>query len=208
LQDAYDQAELGNILLLHCNYDSPFATQESTLNLTRDRAEYLLTKFSHILIGHEHMSRDDFDGRVLLLGNTHPTGFSDISDKFVWDLKLDKQGIRSFEKELIWSVDKGYLAIDWTELSELGAIGDEVQFIEVKGTADQQHMPWIAAQVAQLWNLSEGLLMVRNNVTVIGNTALIEANEQTRCQSVPERITHELAGTKLEALWASYLEAI
>lgn len=208
LQDAYDRAGEGDILLLHCNYNSPFATQESTLNLSRDDAETLLEKFSYILMGHEHMPREDFDGRLILLGNTHPTGFSDISDKFAYDFEIEDGKVISIVKEQIWDENLGYLSLDWTDLSELTDVSPMVQFIEVKGTADQQHMPFIASQVAKLWTLSDNLLMVRNAVTSIAGVNEITINEATRCQSVPERISTELAGTKLEPLWSAYLGAI
>jgi len=208
LDHALDHAKLGDVLLLHSNYDSPFATQESTLNLTRDKAETLLTKFSYIFMGHEHASKEDFDGRLILLGNTHPTGFSDISDKFVWDIEIEADKITSIQKQIIWSADEGHLVVDWTDLSELESIGSKVEFLEVKGVADQQHMPLIASQVAALWNLSPNLLMVRNNVTATGGISLVEVTEHTRCQSVPERISTELAGTKLQPLWNNYLEAL
>lgn len=208
LQDAYDHAVEGSILLLHCNYNSPFATQESTLNLSREDAELLLTKFAYIFIGHEHMPRTDFNDRVILLGNSHPTGFSDISDKFYWELELEDGKVVSIIKEMVWSEDSGYLALEWTELSELVSLNPLVQFIEVKGTADQQHMPLIASQVSNLWQFSENLLMVRNAVTATAAVNEITINEATRSLSIPERISTELAGSKLEPLWTAYLGAL
>ena len=208
LKDAYTRANAGEVLLLHCNYESPFATQESTLNLTRELAEHLLTRFSYILIGHEHMSRTDLDGRVRLVGNTHPTGFSDISDKFAWDFTVEQGAITEITPYLIWSKDEGYLSIDWTDLSELTSLSEKVQFVEIKGVADQQHMPAIAAKVSSLWKLSDKLLMVRNNVAVTASLEVNQATELTRCQSIPERITTELNGTHLATLWADYLEAL
>jgi DNA repair exonuclease SbcCD nuclease subunit len=208
LQDAYNQAAPNSILLLHCNYNSPFATQESTLNLTREDAETLLEKFDYVLIGHEHMPRTDFDERVILLGNTHPTGFSDISDKFAYDFEIENGKVVNITKEQIWDENLGYLSLDWTELSELESVGPMVQFVEVKGIADQQHMPLIASQVSKIWGMSDNLLMVRNAVTSVRREDEIIINDSTRCQSIPERISTELAGTKLEPLWNTYLGAL
>jgi DNA repair exonuclease SbcCD nuclease subunit len=205
---AYSQAEKGHILLLHCNYESPFASQESTLNLTRELAEHLLTKFSYIFLGHEHMPRTDLDDRIRLVGNTHPTGFADLSDKFAWDVTIENGQVTEITPQLIWSLDEGYLCLDWTALSEVTEIADTVQFIEVKGTADQQHMPTIASQVSALWRLSDNLLMVRNNVVATASIEVQQAKEFTRCQSIPERISSELKGTPLATLWAAYLEAL
>ena len=73
-----------SILCLHCNYDSPFELSDESLNLTRERAEKLLEKFDYILLGHEHKPREDFDGRLKVLGNPYPTNFSEDHDHFVY----------------------------------------------------------------------------------------------------------------------------
>lgn len=73
-----------NVLCLHCNYNSGFAAnQDTSLNLTSDKAKELLSHFHHIFLGHEHVPAQHFDGRVAIIGNTFPTGFGDISDKRV-----------------------------------------------------------------------------------------------------------------------------
>ena len=76
-----DQAGSGDILCLHCNYDSPFADKEQELNLTRERAEQLLERFKFILLGHEHAAADHFDGRLKIIGSLFPTSFGDVGAK-------------------------------------------------------------------------------------------------------------------------------
>ena len=34
-----------------------------------------------MLLGHEHVAREDFDGRLQVIGSHFPTSFSDLSDK-------------------------------------------------------------------------------------------------------------------------------
>jgi DNA repair exonuclease SbcCD nuclease subunit len=206
LDDALARATKGSVLLLHCNYNSAFATQESTLNLTRDKAKLLLDKFTHIFIGHEHNKRTDLDGRVVLLGNTHPTSFSDISDKFYWDIDINENQITKIEPVMCWSAAQGYLYVDWTDLHEITELDKDIQFVEVGGVIPAEHMPLISRRVAELWNLSDNLLMVRNNVVAESAFEIGEGSDQmqTRCKSIPDQITADLAGTKLESVWNSY----
>ena len=86
LDKARNHTLYGNmsILCLHCNYDSPFELSEESLNLTKEWAEILLEKFDYILLGHEHKPREDFDGRLKVLGNPYPTNFSEDHDHFVY----------------------------------------------------------------------------------------------------------------------------
>ena len=87
---ALDQAQLEanaagsggvRILVTHCSYDLSFELSTSSLNLTRERAEQLLTAFDYVLLGHEHVAREDFDGRLIVIGSHFPTSFSDLTDK-------------------------------------------------------------------------------------------------------------------------------
>lgn len=69
------------ILLLHCNYDSPFDLSESSLNLTQEKARELLQVFHFVLLGHEHRALDDYDGRLRIIGSHLPTDLGDLTDK-------------------------------------------------------------------------------------------------------------------------------
>ena len=192
------------ILLLHCNYESPFATGDASLNLSRERAEQLLDVFSMVIIGHEHQSRQDFDGRLLLVGNTHPTSFSDIGDKFSWSIDLRKDKLVAVP-HLVWSVDKSYLSVDWSELDTVSDIGEQIQFIDVIGEADAKHMATIQQQVTRLFSMRKGLLAVRNGVHVNHSHDQANVGDTVRLASVPDRVTAALEGNKLQALWSSYL---
>jgi DNA repair exonuclease SbcCD nuclease subunit len=205
LQEVYDNAMPADILLLHCNYNSGFVTQASELNLTEEDAAQLLEKVSYIFIGHEHMPRTLHDGRLICVGNTYPTGFSDISDKFTWKLDVQESKVRSVTPTLIWDKDKGYMRLRWEDLSELTSLPDTVQFVEVTGVADLQHLPLISAQVSNIWKLSEHLLMVKNGVTAAEIDKVATEYNSTSLQSIPERISAELKDTALHELWEYYL---
>ena len=82
LEDMANQDEVdAKVLCLHCNYDNHFAESEHSLNLTRDRAAELLEPFDFILMGHEHGAREDFGGRLKVVGSLYPTGFFDFASK-------------------------------------------------------------------------------------------------------------------------------
>ncbi len=95
LEIAFDSADpqalRSNFLLLHCNFDSPYADKEQDLNLTGAQAEQMLTRFDTILIGHEHAGRDLLGGRVKIVGSLFPTSFGDAGAKhraLVYDTEL------------------------------------------------------------------------------------------------------------------------
>lgn len=73
-----------NLLLLHCNYHLTMEAGENDLNLPDAKARWLLQQFDYIVLGHDHRPRFECDGRLLILGNTHPTSFSDQGEKRVW----------------------------------------------------------------------------------------------------------------------------
>ena len=86
LDEVQQQAEqelspLPKLLMTHCSYDLSFELSTSALNLSRERAEQLLTAFDYVLLGHEHVAREDFDGRLMVIGSHFPTSFSDLTDK-------------------------------------------------------------------------------------------------------------------------------
>lgn len=190
------------ILCLHCNYDSGFADNDSTLNLTREMAGRLLKVFDFILLGHEHQPRSDFDGRLQILGNIHPTSFADISDKFIWRFENGK-----LEPLQVWSTDAYWTATWETLLASAMEDWSGVQFIDVTGTAPAAEMPRIAKAIAKLWVDAPDALMIRNSVKseelVLAATTQVE-----KALDVPTKISQELKGTPLEALWNEYLQRV
>jgi DNA repair exonuclease SbcCD nuclease subunit len=145
------------ILLLHCNVGSPFDLPETALHLTLEWAERLLKKFNYILVGHEHQPRELLDGRLIVLGNVHPTGFSDISDKYVYSFS---QSTGMFTKTKVWDQKEHYLELNWREQADLRA----KQFLKLTGDMDQQEVPLLAKRVSQVWNENPTLLAVKVDV--------------------------------------------
>lgn len=192
------------ILCLHCNYDLPWELTETSLHLTKDAAKNLLGEFDFILIGHEHIPREDFGGRLKILGNTRPTSFSDISDKYVLLLNEREQ---EFSTVKLFSAQARYLSVDWNELDPDNLeLSQELEYIEVTGTAPATEAPRIARTIMKVWAAVPDVLMVRNAVeftnTSEGHEVL--AQEVMRMLSVPDRISAELNGTRLEQVWDKY----
>jgi len=188
------------IILLHCNYDNSFASDETSLNLSKSQAAQLVADFDYVLIGHEHIPRSDFGGRLQILGNIHPTSFSDISDKFIW--AYEKGELR---KEKIWSADK-YLLIRWEELLSSGISKIDLEFIEITGTAPASKLPEISKAVQKLWAQFPTAYMIRNHVK--SEAIVVDVPTQHKALDVPAQITAELQGSKLLPLWTKYLEAL
>lgn len=87
------------VLILHCNYDTINSEDDIHLTLTRDMAEQLLTKFQYIFIGHEHTAKEDFDGRLQLIGSFRPTAFDNLDEKSV--IVFDTE-TGSFNRRVVW----------------------------------------------------------------------------------------------------------
>jgi len=210
-QDLFDSAieqtltsnKSGDLIFLHCNFNSPFATNDSSLNLSIEQSEQLLNKFKYIVLGHEHNHRWELGGRLLILGNTHPTNFGDISDKFFWDY-LPSTG---FKKNKIWAKDKGYLKISVNELLDSGLSYSGQNFIEIVGEeVNPKHSTAIAKALHDIWHSGDaGLFMVRNNITF---KQLISAtvNKSVQLKDVTEAISNDLKETDLIELWETNLK--
>lgn len=192
----------GGLLFLHCNYDSGFATDDSSLNLTKEQAEILLTKVDKIFLGHEHQPNEHFDGRLIICGNIHPTSFSDISDKYSYTVDKDL----NVTKELIWDSKKNQIKFDYKTLAETIYL-EGYQFIEITGKAESSELPSIARAVSNLWKTCPNALMIRNSVTCTKVEA-IETKVDTQITDTLTLITTELTGTPLEPVWKSYLEKL
>lgn len=205
------ESSVFKILLLHCNYDSPFVNDSkssSTLNLTRERAAKLLETFDYVLIGHEHEPRLDFDDKLIMVGNIHPTSFADIGNKFYW--VLDTEGPDMLLHKCIWDSEMHYADFHHTELVNVERYSDferdSYQFIDVTGTASPKDMPKIAKDIHNLWQICPNLLMLRNSVVVERpETSAVVLEDLGNRSSIPEIIGKMLADSPLLPTWKTFL---
>ena len=187
------------LLVLHCNYNSPFVLEDGSLNLTRAKAGQLLNLFDKIVIGHDHNPKEDFGGRLVVLGNTHPTGFGDLSNKRIM-LFDEATGSHSFET--IWEVAKGFQEVRYNELA---GVRPGVEFLQVTGEVGPEELHEVMQQLRKLWVSREDLFAVRSLVTVkTGDTMANYAKTETL--NVRELIEEELKPNEdLYALWKEIL---
>lgn len=150
-------------LLLHCNYDSGFAVDETALSMTRKQAKDLLDAgIDYIVIGHDHHPREDWDGRVIILGNTHPTGFGDITAKRVLVRKPDG----SHEFQAVWSPEDKYRLLKADELIDGKVdVTQGVDFIEIEGVVRADQVMPLAREIRRLWNDVQPMA-IRNKVEI------------------------------------------
>jgi hypothetical protein len=194
------RSDTPRVLLLHCNYDNPLTQgSEASLNLTRERAGALLERFDLVLLGHEHVARSDFGGRLQILGSLHPTSFSDISDKYAWTLDT---GTLALERECVWAADR-HMKVDWRGLGDTYTSAP-LEFLDITGTATPAEMRTVADLVQKVWKAAPSLYMVRNSVVVEGAGA-VAVTEAHKALNVADRVRAELAGTPAGDLFESYM---
>lgn len=177
-QEMFDQAieeackYKGDMVILHCNFNNPLTDGiDTALNLTIEQAEALLEHYSYIVIGHEHNPGVEMNGRLIRLGNVHPTSFSDISDKYVWH--FDKTAEVHWTKTKIWDKATGYMSLTANEIFDLPEEeflveeGTEAPgFVDIIGELPAEDMPALAHRIGLIWK-HWNPYMVRNQVNAV-----------------------------------------
>ena len=198
-------------LCVHCNYDSGFAVDETALSLSRKQAKDLLADgFDYILVGHDHHPREDLDGRVIILGNTFPTGFGDVTDKRVLLIRAD--GGHEFHR--IWSRQDGYLTIAAEDLLDPAfefAVLSGVEFVEIVGELPASQVMELARAVRKIW-INWQPLAVRNRVEVlkagISDVAVSHDFQQLDMQIRAELIRSPELHELFDAFWQQSAPAL
>ena len=193
-------------LFLHCNYNFPMKLEDNTLNLPEDIAVDLGQAFDFIFIGHEHNPSEHLDGKVIILGNTHPTSFSDISDKFIYHLEVETAELT---KERVWSMDNSYRQLK---------LGDDipdlegVQFVEVIGTDKAENAgAWKASFYKPEGedNMISDLFAVRNKVDVVDALSDVDTDiGSVSVDNLKDTIAKELAGTDLLPIYQALVAEV
>lgn len=187
-------------LFLHCNYDNDMAAEkEATLNLTADDAEVLLEHgFDYIVLGHVHQPSDHLGGRVIVLGNTHPTGFGDLGFKRI--MMINEQGERYFEP--VYDAETYEASLDLDDyLSGKEQLDPRVRFAALTGSIGPERAVDLAKAVKQIWSESENLMALRSIVT-IDNPMQVKTADAVSFSRLPEHIEKELADRPAQlAIW-------
>lgn len=194
-----------SVLMLHCNYDFGFASEDDTLNLSAEASAELLEAFDYIFLGHEHNPSSHHGGRLVVLGNTHATSFSDISDKFSYTLEVDDASIQ-LTKTCIWSKATSFAEVRLgAELPDLS----EVQFVDVTGIADAAGALEVAEFIQTIWKAGPELLAVRNSVQIGDHLAGTNLEDsRPALVDLKATIAEDLAGSDLLPLYQKLLQEL
>lgn len=203
---------LASYLFLHCNYDFDLAQEDNTLNLSQELAKELITAFDFIFIGHEHNPSKHLGGQVVVLGNTHPTSFHDVGDKFIYHLELDTAELT---QELVWSKAEAYREIKLgSDIPDLAG----VQFVDVIGAEGVANAMEVSQFIQDIWKAGNyeldgephnELLAVRNKVLIKDSLADMDTEVgEIEVTDLKTRIAHDLAGSDLEGLFNELVQEV
>lgn len=185
----------GKVLFVHCNRGELPQQDDSTLVISLELEDRLLTKFKRVFYGHIHGSHsnetkdDEVVSRGVVLGNTHPTSFGDISDKYryTYDLKTD-----TLIRHKIWCK-----ATRFTQL----ALGSELpegsfDFVEIIGNGTRQE---VSDYLQQVWAAYPEAYAIRNNCEFAHAEDVMV--EDVNLEDLPSTIERDLAGTDMLPLF-------
>lgn len=194
------ECDAKHYLFLHCNYDNDLAAEkEATLNLSAEDAGILLEYgFDYIVLGHVHQPSDHLGGRVIVLGNTHPTGFGDLGHKRF--MLIDSQGLPRFES--LYNAELCEDGIDLDDyLTGRRALGEQVRFATLTGNIGPERAADLAKAVKQIWSEQAGLMALRSVVS-IENPMQVKSADAVSFRRLPEHIEKELADRPAQlAIW-------
>lgn len=203
---------LASVLFLHCNYNFGLAVEDNTLNLPEEFAKQLLESFDKIFLGHEHNPSTHLDGRVVVLGNTHPTSFADLSDKYIYHLDLETA---EYTTECVWSMDKHYREVSYG--SDPGNLYD-VHFINVVGQEgiasaaevnDYINALWKAGELLEGGETRNSLLAIRNRVALKDALDGVDTeSESVQLEDLQTKLRSDLQGSDLAELFEELLAEV
>ncbi len=202
MNDADKRRERRKLLLLHCNYDLQIGQGENDLNLTQSMTALLSQTFDFIILGHDHRPRTELGGKVVILGNTHPTSFSDLGEKRVWFYESDLN-------EFGWEVnaEDSSHAIPATQLIEwhqedgngLRRLASK-EWIDVTGTLPPEASIDLAKAIRALWKACPYLYAVRSSKIIYEGMELEAVDTNAGPLSLVDMISSRLPD-ELKPLW-------
>lgn len=126
-------------LLLHCNYDNPFAgAMDHSLNISREQVRVFRDRSIKVILGHEHQARRLMSGNLIVVGNQFPTSVADClshgdQEGKKYALLLDERGETPIETWTKDDQDGWFAEVDWQELADVTEDGRG--FVRVTGEA-------------------------------------------------------------------------
>lgn len=204
VMEAAEDSKGEGTLMVHCNRGEVMGPYpDSVLVITQELEDELLKSFKRIFYGHEHGSHSnkvvgsEVISRAVVLGNTHPTSFSDISDKYRYRYEVETDILT---RHKVWSKEDRYLLL---QLGDEIPVGLDLDFIEVKGTGSRRET---TEYIDALWKAYPNTLMVRPNVEFAEDVvASVTISEPV---NLSESIAKDLEGTEMKDLFLTILGTI
>ncbi len=193
------QASETRILCLHSNYNFPFEKTSTTLNVTEDTGKRLLDTFDYILFGHEHMPYTAEGGRIVGIGSTHPTSFSDISDKFT--LHFDGT---TFTRTKIWD-SAGFAKVTPDEFMQWAGVDGHVEFISIEGKVSPIQTASLTERLYELREAYPHILLSRIKAD-IENHAVSTLDQGQLLFDLPNIIRSGITDADQLKMFNSYLQ--
>ena len=173
--------ETAKVLLLHCNFDSPYTEHaDHSLNLSREKAKELVGRGVQVILGHEHHPRSFFGGKVLIPGNQFPSSVADCvtPEGRIVDGKhyVRLEGGKPALVECWTHVDEqGFCDIPWQSL-EGETLRDAESFegfIRISGKAEPEEVAEALKRISRLRQKSRALV-IANAVRAVTRDSGVE----------------------------------
>lgn len=203
LEAAAEDSKGEGVLMVHCNRGEIMGpAPDSILVISKEEEDKLLQSFKRIFYGHEHSSHnnevegDKVISRAVVLGNTHPTSFSDMSNKYRYEYNLETDELFRFP---LWKKSEKFLSV---KIGDSLAEGD-YDFIEVTGLCSRREA---ADYVDLVWKTYPDALMVRPNVQFEEDgVSEVTVSEPV---NLSETIAKDLEGTDMKELFIKILKDV
>lgn len=203
-QEHADQVEGHKYLMVHCNRGDAIGEHaDSTLYISRELEDKLLTTFSRVFYGHEHGSHsnktegDEVVSKAVVLGNTHPTSFSDISDKYKYSLNTETNTVF---RHKIWSKNDHYLEV---KLGDVLEPNTDIQFVSVKGNGSRSET---VEFIEKCWESFPNAYAIRPEV--VFDEEVVRKAEAAEPVNLLSAIEKDLEGTSMLQLFKRIKEEI
>lgn len=215
LASKQDVSAKGKILILHCNYENPFADErDQDLNITAAQVDALLEVYDLIISGHEHQYCSRHNGRFINVGSQHPTSFNDISDKYAVlvdheVLKESSNPADAVSLQLTWDVSS-YCQCDVMETlaAHEAPLPHGLQFIRLTGELPAERASEVADLVSNLWQSMPNLIAVKQSDITYISTHTESEGDTSDLESLPDTIRSELDHEGMKELFDEALKSV
>lgn len=177
------------ILLLHCNVGEGMGKLEddsSSLWLTPELEEIALSVFDKVLVGHEHEPKELRQGRLVILGNTMPVSYGEISERFYYKMNsvtTELQKIKTYDPAT------SFLSIQAGTFIELGGKMEIAQtMVEVVGDIEERNLAALGRAMIKAWANNPSLISLKKSVNVIKAKKLKQKAEGSEFRSLLELV--------------------